>query len=253
MRHAGIGTRLAVATIAAAGLWPGSAVAVLGGRDDPGPMARRSVMVLDSRGGVCSGVVLARDVVLTAAHCVTGAPEHRVHFRDAAGAPVLIVPSAKAVHPGYDASAIERRRRSIDLALIRLPEPLPARFDAATLASEGAAKDERIVLGGWGVLREGDSRTTGTFRTASLGVVEPYGPSRILIWAQDPARAGAGACRGDSGGPIARADAVVAVTTWASGAGGRDCGGFTQGVLVGPQRDWIDRTMKGWGRQAAWE
>jgi hypothetical protein len=252
MRHPVSRTRLVGLMIAAA-LLPGPAAAVLGGRDDPGPMARRSVMVLDSRGGVCSGVVVARDAVLTAAHCVTGAPEHRVHFRGEDGAPVLIAPAAKAVHPGYDASAIERRRRSIDLALLRLPEPLPARFDTATLASAGALKDERIVLGGWGVLREGDSRSSGTFRTAALGVVEPYGPSRILIWAQDPERAGAGACRGDSGGPIARADAVVAVTTWASGGKGRDCGGFTQGVLVGPQREWIDRTLKGWGREARWE
>jgi hypothetical protein len=251
MRHR-LGTTL-LAGLTAAALWPAAAGAVLGGRDEGGTLARRSVMVLDSRGGVCSGVVVARDAVLTAAHCVTGAPEHRVHFRDASGQPVLIVPAAKAVHPGYDPAAIERRRRSIDLALIRLPEPLPARFDTATLTAAGAVRDERVTLGGWGVLREGDSRTTGTFRTASLGVVEPYGPSRILIWAQDPERAGAGACRGDSGGPILRGSAVVAVTTWASGGAGRDCGGFTQGVLVGAQRDWIDRTLAGWGRTATWE
>ncbi|KAA2237584.1 trypsin-like serine protease [Salinarimonas soli] len=253
MRHPGRGRFAGSAAGLALALWPALAFAVIGGQDDPGPLARRSVMVLDSRGGVCSGVVLARDVVLTAAHCVTGAPEHRVHFRDAGGQPVLIVPSAKAVHPGYDATAIERRRRSIDLALVRLPEPLPARIETATLAAGAASKDERIVLGGWGVLREGESRTTGTFRTASLDVVEPFGPSRILLWAQDPDRRGVGACRGDSGGPITRADTVLAVTTWASGPKGRDCGTFTQGVLVAPQRDWIDRTLKAWGREAAWE
>lgn len=251
MRHRPWTTLLAGAALA--GLMPLAAGAVVGGRDEGGTLARRSVMVLDSRGGVCSGVVVARDVVLTAAHCLAGAPEHRVHFRDADGQPVLIAPAAKAVHPGYDPAAIERRRRSIDLALVRLPEPLPARFETATLTATGAARDERVTLGGWGVLREGDSRSSGTFRTASLGVVEPYGPSRILIWAQDPDRAGAGACRGDSGGPILRGGAVLAVTTWASGARGRDCGTFTQGVLLGPQRDWIDRTLAGWGRQAGWE
>jgi hypothetical protein len=85
------------------------AKAIVGGAEDQGPLARQSVMVLSSKGGVCSAVVVARDVVLTAAHCVTGAAEHRVHFRDEAGEPVLIAPSAKAVHPGYNAKAIETR------------------------------------------------------------------------------------------------------------------------------------------------
>src|SRR5215218_5219950 len=77
--------------------------AIVGGQPDEGPLSRQSVMVLSSNGGVCSAVVLAPDVVLTAAHCATGAAEHRVHFRDEAGEPVLIVPAAKAVHPGYNA------------------------------------------------------------------------------------------------------------------------------------------------------
>ncbi|MFL4992824.1 MAG: trypsin-like serine protease, partial [Microvirga sp.] len=86
--------------------------AIVGGAEDEGPLARQSVMVLGSNGGVCSAVVLAKDVVLTAAHCVTGAAEHRVHFRDETGEPVLITPAAKAVHPGYNAKAIETRQRS---------------------------------------------------------------------------------------------------------------------------------------------
>src|SRR3712207_4439328 len=85
--------------------------AIVGGQPDEGSLSRQSVMVLSSNGGVCSAVVLAPDVVLTAAHCVTGAAEHRVHFRDEAGGPVLIVPSAKAVHPGYNAKAIETRQQ----------------------------------------------------------------------------------------------------------------------------------------------
>ncbi len=47
------------------------------------------------------------------------------------------------------------------------------------------------------------------------------------------------------------------MTTWASGSGrGSDksaCGGVSQGVLVGPQRAWIDRTLAGWGAAPRWE
>src|ERR687894_2414049 len=110
------------------------AYAIVGGVPDQGPLSRATVMVLSSKGGMCSAVVVARDAVLTAAHCVTGASDHRVHFRGEDGQPVLIPPKAKAVHPGYDSKAVEARRRSIDLALLQLPEPLPARFQTAGLS-----------------------------------------------------------------------------------------------------------------------
>ncbi|MEZ0171739.1 trypsin-like serine protease [Microvirga sp. TS319] len=226
------------------------AKAIVGGAEDQGPLASRSVMVLSSNGGVCSAVVVARDVVLTAAHCVTGADEHRVHFRDDAGEPVLIPLAARAVHPGYNEKAIQTRQRSIDLALVRIPEALPARFERATLTAASPAKDATIVVGGYGLAREGDAKTTGTFRTASLKVTEPYGPSRILLWTQGSGAMGA--CQGDSGGPMASGALIAAVTSWSSPTRGKSCGGITQGILLGPQKDWIDRTLRAWNRAASW-
>ena len=242
--------RIAGAAAVALASMNGPAAAIVGGAEDESPLARSSVMVLSSKGGVCSAVVVAPDVVLTAAHCVTGAPEHRVHWRGEAGAPVLVPPAAKALHPGYDAGAVKGRRRSIDLALIRLPEALPARFGSVTLAAATPARDGTITVGGWGVTREGDIRSTGTFRTASLRAVEPHGPSRILLWAEG---GGAGACQGDSGGLLAAGGAVVAITSWSTGPNGRTCGTLTQGILLGPQREWIDRVLQGWDRSARWE
>jgi Trypsin len=231
-----------------------AAHAIVGGAEDQGPLSRATVMVLSSKGGVCSAVVVARDAVLTAAHCATGAGEHRVHFRDGNGQPVLITPKAKAVHPGYDAKAVEGRRRSIDLALLQLPDPLPGRFETASLSAAPMAKGSSLVFAGYGVAREGDGRSSGTFRVVRLNLVEPYGESRILVWANAPQRS-AGVCEGDSGGPITRdgAAAVFAVATWARGVKGRGCGEYSQGVLLGPQRAWIDTTLQGWGRSARWE
>jgi hypothetical protein len=228
--------------------------AIVGGAQDQGPLSRATVMVLSSKGGMCSAVVVAPDVVLTAAHCVTGASDHRVHFRGENGQPVLVPPKAKAVHPSYDANAIETRRRSIDLALVQLPEPLPARFQAAILSASAARSGSTLAFGGYGVAREGDGASTGTFRTARLDLVEPYGPSRILVWAK-ALQGGAGVCEGDSGGPVTRdgGTAVFAVSTWATGAKGRGCGEYSQGVLLGPQRAWIDETLAGWARSVRWE
>lgn len=225
----------------------GPALAVIGGRDAP-EAAASNVMVLSSNGGVCTGIVVARDVVLTAAHCLAAKAEHRVHFRDEAGAPVLVELAGRAIHPGYDAGAIAGRRRSIDLALLRTATPLPPRFTTVSLSAAMPSAGEMLTLSGYGAGQAGESRSTGTFRSVVLPVVAPYGPSRILVWLKSPGPK-AGACQGDSGGPIGpEGGAVLAVSAWIGGA----CGGVAQGLLLGPQRDWIDRTLSGWGSSATW-
>ncbi|KNY21953.1 S1 family peptidase [Methylobacterium sp. ARG-1] len=217
--------------------------AIVGGAEAP---AGGAVMVLSSNGGVCTGLVLAPDTVLTAGHCVAAGREHRVHFRDDAGAPVLVEVSGRAIHPGYDAGAASGRRKSIDLALLHTATPLPPRFAAVTLSAAPLRAGERLTLAGYGAARAGDPRSTGTYRSVGLPVIEPYGPSRILVWLKGDA---AGGCQGDSGGPITGPDgAVLALAAWIGGT----CGGLTQGVLVGPQRGWIDRVLDGWGRGARW-
>lgn len=235
------------AAIALAGMTTLAAVpaaAVVGGAETP---AGGAVMVLSSNGGVCTGLVLAPDTVLTAAHCAAGPVELRAHFRDEAGQPVLVEVAARAVHPGYDAGGAAGRRRSIDLALLRTATPLPPRFAPATLGGANPRAGESLTLSGYGAARAGDPRSTGTHRSVAMAVIEPHGPSRILVWLRADARAGG--CQGDSGGPIAGSDgAVLALAAWIGGA----CGGLTQGVLVGPQRGWIDRTLDGWGRAARW-
>lgn len=237
----GIAAGLVIAALAS---WP--AAAVVGGAEVPPGSA---VMVLSSNGSLCTGVVVATDAVLTAGHCAAPGLEQRVHYRDAAGQPVLAELRARAVHPGYDAGAIAGRRRSIDLALVRTAAPLPDRFAPAALSAAMPRAGASLDLAGYGAAKAGDPRTTGTFRSVALPVVEPHGPSRILVWLR-AAGARAGACAGDSGGPIAGPDgAVVAVSAWIGGA----CGGLTQGVLLGPQRAWIDRTLQGWGLAARWQ
>lgn len=236
--------------VLAAFLGVAPAHAIVGGAEDTGTLARSSVMVLSSKGGVCSAVVVDADVVLTAAHCVADAPRHLVHWREAEGPPALVEPTAVAVHPGYDAKAIEARRPSIDLALMRLASKLPERFAPATLSPASPERGVGIRFGGYGLAREADARSTGTFRSLELPVVEPYGRSRILVWAKGER---AGACTGDSGGPVALGGIVFAVTSWAKGAKARGCGEISQGVLLGPQREWIDRTLASWSRKARWQ
>ncbi|SFG42895.1 trypsin-like serine protease [Methylobacterium gossipiicola] len=222
----------------------GPAAAVVGGAPAP-EAATGAVMVLSSKGGVCTGVVVAPDAILTAGHCLAPGLAHRVHYKGADGTPVLAEPAAQAVHPGYDAGAITGRRRSVDLALVRLAAPLPAPFAALPLSDAMPRAGEAVTVAGYGVGTPGDPRSSGTYRQARVPVVEPYGPSRLLVWVKGTKT---GACQGDSGGPVTDAAGVVAVAAWVGGA----CGGLSQGVLVGPQRAWIDATLAGWGLAARW-
>ena len=219
------------------------AAAVVGpSREAPPAIAESLVMVLQRQGaaaGFCTGIVLGPHAVLTAAHCVPPGADLRVHFKDAAGAPVLAPVARVKRHPGYRADAIARRERSVDLAVVTTAEPLPARFRAAPLAAAvpGAVGTPLTVVG-FGLAREGEAATSGRLRAADLALRAPL--SGLLAWAADPDRRGAGACTGDSGGPVLdAAGAVAALTLWSAGDGARQCGALTQALWLAPYRNWI--------------
>lgn len=220
----------------------------------PAPLlAPHAVMVLGSKGSFCSAIVLNPQVLLTAAHCVSGSPDYRVHWREKDGQPVLREAAAIAIHPGFAKNAARDRKRSIDLAMIRLAEPLPPQFKPVVLSDLVPRTGDRLTVAGYGLATENDPVTGGTLRAATLSTIEPYGPSSILVWLSDPATgpkaAGAGACTGDSGGPIFDSqNALVAVTVYAEGPGQSRCGALTQGLLVAPQRNFIETTLKKWQR-----
>lgn len=219
------------------------ASAVVGpSRDASADVAAQTVMVLQRRGpaaGFCTGIVIGVRAVLTAAHCVPPGADVRIHFKDAAGAPSLLPVAGVTRHPGYRADAVAKRERSVDLAVVTLPEPLPPAFHAATLGAEaGTVVGTRFTVTGFGLAREGEPRTSGRLREAELSARAPM--SGVLLWAEDPSHAGAGACTGDSGGPVRDASGTVAaLTLWSAGNGAHRCGALTQALWLAPYRVWI--------------
>ena len=226
------------------------AQAVVGPSETGGPLEPHAVMLLKTSGGsagFCSGVVVAPRAVLTAAHCVTSAGAMRLHYRGPDGAPVLLPVSRVAVHPENVPDAKRRHVRTIDMALVEAAAPLPARFAPATLDNgEPLQVGDALTLTGFGLSREREATSAGTFRAGPIAVRAPL--SRILLWANDAPAKGVGACTGDSGGPIflKKTGAVVAISAWADGEGKKFCGALTQGVLVAPQRGWIEKTLREW-------
>ncbi len=230
--------------------------AIIGGTPAEGAIGHSLVMVLAEGGGACSGVIIAPRSVLTAGHCLPKGHQIRIYAPSpgAPGAPHLIVPLASAVHPGYVQNGLGTRRRSVDLAMLHLPEGLPAPFAPVTLVTTPApGAGEAVVIAGDGLSKEGVAASSGTARSISLPVIEPYGRGTILLWAAPGSGASAGACEGDSGGAMLDSEgALMAIIAFAEGKGGARCGKLTQGVLVAPQREFIDRTLAAWGESARW-
>lgn len=219
--------------------------ALVGPTSEAREFAPHVVMALAQSGrgsGFCSGAVLAPNVVLTAAHCVAAPAATRVHFRDGAGAPVLVEVRRVARHPGFRADAVAARVKSIDLALIETKEALPSSFAPVAIGDATANIGDSFDVAGFGVAKPGAASTSGVLRRARLTLRGPV--SNVLLWLDNAE--GAGACTGDSGAPVFANGALVGVVAFAQGPNGRGCGGLTQAVRLSPYRAWIEQTISGW-------
>jgi secreted trypsin-like serine protease len=220
------------------------AAAIVGGapeaKDIPG------VMIVGSRGTPCTGTLLARDLVLTAAHCTMPGADYKIVVFDARRQPLLRDVAQVRHHPQFSIKTFLAHRATADVALLKLARPMalaPAPiFDGAPKVAPG----DTLTLAGFGVTRRGDGRSGGTLRAASLAVTGKPGNLQIRLF--DPAtrgeRPGLGACTGDSGGPVFIQNAgrrlVIGVVSWSTGPKNSDgCGGLSGVTPLSLYRGWI--------------
>ncbi|MGH6812754.1 MAG: S1 family peptidase [Methylocella sp.] len=228
------------------------AIALVGPARDAPEFAPYVVTVLDKsgRGGAsfCTASVIAPDVVLTAAHCVSNLSNTRVFFRGGQGQLVLFDVASVAVHPEFRPKIGRKHLISIDLALLRLAEPLPPAFKPIELTDSGpVTTGQPFRIAGFGRADESVSGTSGVLRAGILVASGPKSP--VLVWLTDPDGAGLGGCTGDSGAPVLAIGqpALVAVAIRAKGNNGYSCGASTEAVLIGPQMPWVRKTLQAWG------
>jgi hypothetical protein len=231
-----------------------AAAAMVGGAPPAADGAGRSVvMIVGSRGTSCSAVALARDLLLTAGHCVLPGADYKLVDYDAARQPLLKDVASIARHPQFDLKRLLGHLATADVALLKLAAPLPAKIPPAPLggAREPVAVGDAFVVAGFGVTVRGDGRTGGTVRAARLVATGQPGTLQIRLF--DPrtrgASAGLGACTGDSGAPVFRETggrlAVIGVVSWSTGPNAGDgCGGLTGVTPLVRYRGWIIEEAK---------
>ncbi|MFG1464248.1 S1 family peptidase [Xanthobacter sp. DSM 24535] len=227
------------------GLAVGPARAIVGGEAAAPDIAAHVVLIVSTRGASCTGSVVARDLVLTAAHCVHPAGDYAVALVSESQ-PRLVPALRIVVHPAFNAEQFRTRRPTPDLALMKLAEPLPARFTPVRIATGGLpARGSFFLLAGFGVSAEGTEKTAGKLRTVLLASIGTTGGIMARL---SPQSGLAGGCVGDSGGPAFQNGEVAGVIGWATGPNGaRGCGGVTGVTLVGLHRDWILSTARALG------
>ncbi|MEA2936229.1 MAG: hypothetical protein QOD74_2875 [Variibacter sp.] len=224
----------------------GDAPAASGGAE------KHVVMIVGSRGTSCSATAIARDVLLTAAHCVLpGADYKLVAFEG--GKPALKDIAAIARHPQFELKSLLAHRATADVALLKLAAPLPGNLSPAVIGNGPAPTQAgaKFLVTGFGVTVRGDGKTGGTLRGAALAATGR--PGNVQLRLVDPAannqRSGLGACTGDSGAPAFETRegrlALIGVVSWSTGPGNTaGCGGLTGVTPLALYRAWIVETAR---------
>jgi secreted trypsin-like serine protease len=222
------------------------AFAVTGNAPPAGGFAARPiVMVVDERGDLCTGTALARDLVLTAAHCVAGKRDYRIKvFQTGQSLAVRTI----AQHPRFNLDSYAASRATADVALVKLASPLPDAVTPAALAvSRRVAVGDTLTIAGFGTVAAGSARGLGVPRMARLAVTGTPGSYQIRLYdplARDE-RAGLGGCTGDSGAPAFDGEKVIGVVSWSTAPRDEEgCGGLTGVTPLALYRGWIVDTAR---------
>lgn len=175
---------------------------IVGGKEVAPEKHRSLVKIVDGFDRICTGTLIAEDIVLTAAHCVNRGGDLEISF--AADPKVKIMSQELRPHEDYNIAATGsvtkmKNGHLNDIGLILLSKPAPKSAVFASLpAASISAETVKVQAVGYG-RTGGEEDDAGTLRAVNLKAQVRREDPKHFFFDQT---VGKGACMGDSGGPI---------------------------------------------------
>lgn len=208
------------------------------------PIAKTTVAFLPDGSEGCSGVIIASDIIVTAAHCVEDGVTSvmRVGFGlDLHKGITKLRVKGFVAHPGFKniGNLVEN-----DIALVRLAEALPAGYEAAPILppSFEPKTQDTIVIAGYGDAIANDYSSYGILRKGT----EAFVSANVLGNSAEFLTDGSGlnsTCGGDSGGPAYYYVNGIKYLYGVTSRGAGMCNAESIYTKVNAHADWIVRTI----------
>jgi secreted trypsin-like serine protease len=205
--------------------------------------------------GICTGSLIAKNIVLTAAHCLdeSESPIKNIFVVfaenvESAKPEQIRIASTGVAHEGFAPSAPDSGKSWNDIALLKLSEDAPADFKLALLPEADLKLNvgQRLIQSGYG-RAEADRAAT----TDSSGVLRTVTGIGLLAISLDGLElqmdeAKKGSCNGDSGGPayLKTSKGQVIVGVDSRGTLQTSCIGVGIYTNVVAQLPWIKENMQ---------
>jgi len=189
---------LTVAAMGSAAAWAAPEIAG-GTRVYSGhPIARSTVMLQSETPAgtsLCSASILASDIILTAAHCVTDASDVKIIFGISAKEAVHVASAQKVLVP-----ELYTQKGVFDIALIRFSGGLPKSYRAAELLPSPRLlkANTPIIVAGFGITNMKTHEGAGILRMVGEKIHPKNKPGVEVVFNH---AVNTSVCPGDSGGP----------------------------------------------------
>ena len=237
---------------------------IIGGKEANEDRFSYAVSLSDHIGHFCGGSLIAKDVILTAAHCQGGnynvvLGRHDVDDNDGE----VIAMKKELPHPNYDSSSTNN-----DFMLVFLDSAVTAtNVDLVTLNSDSSAPDvgDAVTVMGWGDvdIRDDVSKLSDVLMNVQVNVIsnqecddsegtidgyyDNYNDqiTKEMLCAKVDG-GGEDSCQGDSGGPLVikganSQDVQVGVVSWGIGCASEHFPGVY--ARVSRAYDWIEKEV----------